>query len=181
MQNKNLRAMLTAALFSAIIAVSGYISIPLPFSPVPISLQTLAVLLCGLLLTPQYAFLASGLWLLMGTIGLPVFANGTSGIGIVFGPTGGYIFGFVIAAVVISLLRGRDANTVRFYLAAFVGNFLIIYPLGIIGLMLIAKLPLEAAIVNGMLPFIIGDIVKIVAAVSIGLALNKRAKHLLQY
>ncbi len=180
MQNNNLRAMLTAALFSAIIAVTSYISIPLPFSPVPISLQTLAILLCGLLLAPKYAFLASGLWLLMGAIGLPVFANGSSGIGIVFGPTGGYIIGFVIAAVVISLIRGQNANAMRFYIAACVGNFLIIYPLGILGLMVIAKLPLAAAIANGMLPFIIGDIVKIIAAVSIGLALNARAKHLLQ-
>ncbi len=179
MNNQNTKSLVTMALFAALIAVSSYISIPLPFSPVPITLQTLIILLCGLLLSVKFAMGSVALWVLMGAVGLPVFANGKAGIGIIFGPTGGYIFGFIFAAGVIALLRGNKANPIRYAIAAVVGNFLVIYPFGIIGLMLIAKLPLGAAVANGVLPFIIGDIVKLIAAVSISMAMQKRASHLL--
>ncbi len=179
MNNQNTKSLVIIALFAALISVSSYISIPLPFSPVPITLQTLVILLCGLLLSVKFAVASVSLWVLMGAVGLPVFANGKAGIGIVFGPTGGYIIGFIFAAGIIALLRGSNANPIRFAIAAVVGNFLVIYPFGVIGLMLIAKLPLGAAVANGVLPFIIGDIVKLVAAVSISMAMQKRAAHLL--
>ncbi len=173
------KSLTIVALFGALIAVSSYISIPLPFSPTPLTLQTLVILLCGLLLSARYAVSATALWLAMGAIGLPVFSGGKAGIATVFGPTGGYIFGFVIAAGVIALLRGKEANLVRFSLAAVVGNFLVIYPLGVAGLMLVAGMPLNAAIAAGVTPFIIGDIIKLIAAVSISIALHKRAKQYL--
>ncbi len=173
------KSLTITALFAALIAVSSYISIPLPFSEAPLTLQTLAVLLCGLLLSPRYAAAAPALWLLMGAIGLPVFSGGKAGIATVFGPTGGYIFGFVIAAAIIALLRGKQANLLRFSIAAAIGNFLVIYPLGVIGLMLVLKLPLAAAIATGITPFIVADIIKLIAAVMIGMAVQQRAAQYL--
>ena len=83
------------ALCTAMLCVASYIVIPLPFTPVVLSMHTLAVNLAGLILKPKHAACVIGLYLLMGLAGLPVFAGGTAGIGKLLGPTGGFYFGFL--------------------------------------------------------------------------------------
>ena len=96
------------ALFAALLCVSSYISIPLPFSPVVLTLQTLVVNLIALILPPKKAVLTVVVWILLGAVGLPVFSGGVGGPAKLFGPTGGYIFGFVAAVWLISLLKGAQ-------------------------------------------------------------------------
>ena len=93
--------MVFAALFAALTAAVAWFKIPLPFTPVPITLQTLAVLLSGAVLGSYYGALSMIIYLIVGAIGLPVFAGGSSGIGVLLGPTGGYLLSYPIASFVI--------------------------------------------------------------------------------
>src|SRR3989339_566072 len=97
----NLKPLVFAALFAALLAAVAWFKIPLPFTPVPITLQTLVVLLSGAVLGPYYGALSMILYVAVGALGLPVFAGGGSGIGALLGPTGGYLFSYFIAAFFI--------------------------------------------------------------------------------
>ncbi len=162
-----------AALACAGIATGAYISIPM--GPVPFSLQTLFVLLAGLLLRPQWAASAIGAYLLLGSIGLPVFSAGSGGIGHLLGPTGGYLWAFLPAVVAASFIAGRESRRpaprrlrMRPFrqLMASITATLIIYAGGVFQLAAMADLTTGEAIAAGMLPFLIGDAVKIVAALA---------------
>jgi len=87
-------------MFTALMCVLAYLFFYLPLSPVAISAQTFGVMLAGLVLEPNPAALSQGLYLLLGALGLPVFAGGASGIGILIGPRGGYLWGFIVGAYV---------------------------------------------------------------------------------
>src|SRR5215218_2077423 len=94
-------------------AVAAQIAIPLPFSPVPFTLQVLAVILSGLLLGPRYGALAQVVYVLLGAVGVPVFAQFSGGLGVVLGPTGGYILSYPLAAAVAGLAAHAAANATR--------------------------------------------------------------------
>ena len=100
-EKNKLKGMVFAALFAALTGAVAWFKIPLPFTPVPITLQTLMVLLSGAMLGAYYGALAMVLYLTVGSIGLPVFAGGSSGVGALLGPTGGYLFSYPLAAFVI--------------------------------------------------------------------------------
>lgn len=167
------------ALFASLTAALGYFSIPLPFSPVPVSGQTLAIILAGLLLTPRAAGSSIGLWVMMGVIGLPVFSGGRAGFGVLMGPSGGYIIGFIVCAWFIAMFRGKTPNIARFAVISAFGSFVIIYAFGLMGLMVTTGMTLPAAFTAGVVPFLIGDTIKIVAAVAIAIPLHKHAKQYL--
>lgn len=101
MEKSKLKGMVFAALFAAFTAAVAWFKIPLPFTPVPITLQTLAVLLSGAMLGPYYGALSMIVYLALGALGLPVFAGGSSGIGALLGPTGGYLFSYPLASFVV--------------------------------------------------------------------------------
>jgi biotin transport system substrate-specific component len=137
---------------------------------VPLTLQTLAVLLTGLVLGPARGGIAVLLYLVLGFVGLPVFSGGTSGLQVLAGPTAGYLLSFPVAAVVAGwaavqvVRRARRALWAPWLAAAAVAtSVLVVHTLGIVGLMVNAKLPLGAATVAD-LPFLPGDIVKSVVA-----------------
>ena len=155
--------MVYAALFAALTAAGAWIAIPLPF--VPVTLQTLFTMLAGALLGPYYGALAMIVYILLGLIGLPVFAQGQSGLGTLVGPAGGYLVGFVVSAMVIGLLtRGKEKpGLLRLCLAMAIGE-LVVYAFGVAQLSLVAGMSLEAAIVAGALPFVPGDVLKIAVA-----------------
>lgn len=154
--------MVFAALFASLTAAVSFFKIPLPFTPVPITLQTLMVLLSGAMLGPSYGALAMIIYLLLGAIGLPVFAGGTSGIGDLLGPTGGFLLSFPIAAFVIGkLVKTKKLTTLLF--AMFVGT-LIIYIFGAIQGAFVTHLGLSAIFTGWILPFIIGDTIKLLLA-----------------
>lgn len=150
-----------AALFVALITVGSYIVIPLPFSPVPIALQSGFVILAGLLLSARWAVGSVALYLLLGALGLPLFAGGTGGVGHLLGPTGGYLFGYLPAVLATSLLKGD--SLLRRLIAGATGS-LVIYALGVPWLAFVQGLSPGQAVSFGMLPFLPGDALKAIAA-----------------
>jgi biotin transport system substrate-specific component len=163
-----LRKMVFASLFAALTAVGAYIQIPVPFSPVPVTLQVFFVLLAGSMLKSKWGSLSMVVYTLLGIAGLPVFAGGSSGLGVLLGPTGGYIFGFIIAAFVIGKLAEKAENDEKSGLAVNALNMstgiLIIYALGVFQLMVVAEIGPVTALTLGAIPFIPGEIVKTAVA-----------------
>ena len=147
---------------SLLVALAAQISIRLPFSPVPVTGQTLAVLLVGALLGSRRGALSVLAYLAQGLTGLPVFAGGASGLAYALGPTGGYLAGFVAAAFVTGWLaeRGWDRHVWRAALAMLAGHAAI-YALGLGWLSIFAG---RQALALGLLPFVAGDVVKLIAA-----------------
>lgn len=179
MRQTNTKRLTVIALFAAIISVSSYLSIPLPFSPVPLTLQTFAIMLAGLILAPVEAGASLGVFLLLGAVGMPVFSGGTSGFGVLFGATGGYLFGFLAGAVVISLLKGKEVSFVRMIIAAAVGGVVVVYAIGVPWLAVYTGMDLSKAFTVGALPFLIGDGIKVFVAASAAVTLRKQLKHIL--
>lgn len=151
-----------ATLFTALCA---QISIPLGFSPVPITGQTFAVLLTAAALGPVRALSAQGLYILLGTAGLPFYAGGESGWQVISGATGGYIIGWTIAAMVVGYLarRGLD-RTVHGTLLAYAVGTVIIYAIGLPWLAVTIDVSLAETIPLGLTPFLIGDALKALLA-----------------
>lgn len=160
-----LRKLISASLMAALIAVGAFVIIPI--GPVPVSLQTFFILLTGLLLSPRWAVAAVALYLFAGFIGLPVFAGGTSGIGRIAGPTGGYLLSYLPAVSAVSLIHHFGGNRFFKTVLALVAGTVIIYALGVPWLKMVTGMPWPKAFAAGMLPFLIGDAIKIVAAIPV--------------
>ncbi len=146
------------------IALSAQISISLPFSPVPITGQTLVVLLVGLLLGRTRGTAAIAAYLAQGAAGLPLFAGGKSGLTTLFGPTGGYLFGFLAAAYIVGMLSELKFKRSIFQAAStlILGN-IIIY---IFGLFWLARFVGESQVLQlGLYPFLVGDLLKILLGI----------------
>lgn len=167
-QSSELRKMVFSSLFAAMISVGAYIKIPLPFSPVPVTMQPLFVFLAGSMLKSKWGTLSVLIYTLLGIAGLPVFAGGASGLGVILGPTGGYIIGFIIAAFVIGYLSEKSGKNNYISNIFYIGiGLVIVYIPGVAQLAIVAKLDLMQAIAAGMLPFIPGDILKLAIAAHI--------------
>lgn len=172
-EQTSLRGMVYASLFGALTAVGAYIIIPLP--PVPITLQTLFLGLAGTLLGGRLGALSQVVYLLLGIIGLPVFAGGKAGLGVLFGPTGGYLIGFIAAAFVIGKLTALKVRPGFLWLClSLVAGMVVLYALGVLQLAVVARLTPMKALVVGALPFLPGDGIKIVLTAWIALRLRER-------
>ncbi|MER2598482.1 MAG: biotin transporter BioY [Caldilineales bacterium] len=149
---------------SWLIALSARVALPLPWSPVPVTGQTLAVLLVAALLGSRRGTLAVLATLAQGVAGLPVFAGGAAGPAWLLGPTGGYWLGFVLAAMLVGTLaeRGWDRRMVSSALAMLAGN-VVIYMAGVAWLTQFVG-GVERALTAGVLPFLVGDLFKIALA-----------------
>jgi biotin transport system substrate-specific component len=163
---------------SLLVALSAQVAIPLPFSPVPITGQTLAALLIGALLGRQLGAYALLLYLAEGAIGLPVFAGGGIGLARLAGPTGGFLAGLVVAAYLVGFLaeRGWDRRPATTVLAMLFGN-IVIYAFGLTWLA--RFLGASQVLAAGLLPFIPGDLLKLALAAALlpsGWALLGRAR-----
>lgn len=157
------RDLVLCALFAALLAGLGMAPpIPLGFLPVPITAQTLGVMLAGALLGAKRGGLAVLLFVLLVAAGLPLLAGGRGGIGVLMGPTGGFVLGFPIGAFVTGLLAERFAtgvNPIRLFAVCAVGGIAAIYAIGIPWLSLVAGMPLEKAAL-GVMAFLPGDLIK---------------------
>lgn len=151
---------------SLLMALSAGLRVHLPFSPVPLTAQTLVVLLSGALLGSRRGAFAVLLYLLQGMLGLPVFAGGAAGVATLWGPTGGYLLGFVAAAALTGWLaeRGWGYHFGTILLALGLGN-LVIYAVGIPWLAVFVGG--DAAWALGGRPFIVGDVIKLALALGI--------------
>ena len=168
------------ALFAALIAGGSFITIPVPFSPVPIVLQNLFIVLSGLILGPRLGTAAVALFLVTGALGLPVFSGAGGGFARFAGPTGGYLAGYLLAAPLAGFTAGRPAketSIIRIVLAAIPG-FLIIYVPGCLWLYrFMGNWPKTFA--AGFFPFLIGDCIKIAIALPFAKRLRRTTADLL--
>ncbi len=171
---ETVRKFALAAVLAALLGASSYIAIPLPFSPVPITLQVLIVFLAGLYLGPYWGTVSVGLYLTAGALGAPVFAQGAAGAGVLVGETGGYLWGYAIAPIVIGTivhdgLELRDPAEVFLpvLVGALVAAMVIIYGLGAAWLVWAFELSVPEAVTGGIVPFLPGDLLKLLAAIAI--------------
>lgn len=154
-----LRDTLLVFLASVVTALAARIEIPLPWTPVPVTGQTFAVLLSGAVLGARRGFLAQALYLAEGAGGLPVFSGGVAGVAKILGPTGGYLMAFPLAAAITGFLaeRGWDRRFVTTYAALLLGSAVIFAG----GLLWLSRfVPGDRLAAVGLLPFIPGDLLK---------------------
>lgn len=173
------------AVFAALVAASSIVpGIPVGALSVPITLVTLTVMLSGLVLGPGRGFAAVGLYVLLGLAGLPIFSGGRSGLGILATPSAGYIIAFPIAAAATGFLaawiirKSRKNRALLLFAATMASSIVVIHGLGVLGMMVNAKLDLTKAFLAD-LPFYPGDILKNILAVVIAIALHKAFPDLL--
>lgn len=155
------REIAVAALFTALLAVSAFIAIPV--GSVPFTLQVFVVLLTGMVLGPRLGLLSVFAYLVLGLFA-PVYAGGASGLGVLLGPTGGYLWGFLPAVLVSGYVTGRGATRLPRLLLAGTAGLVPIYALGALWLALQLDLSPEVAVVTGVVPFVWIDLVKAAVA-----------------
>lgn len=160
-----LRHVALIAIGAAVIYASAKVSIPVPGSPVPITGQTFGVLLVGGALGFRRGLASVGLYVLIGLIGLPFFANGEGGVQVIVGAKGGYIVGFIVAGSLVGRLAelGWDRRIVGALGAMAIGN-VVIYLFGVPWLMAVTHKDLAWGIANGLTPFLVGDAIKLILA-----------------
>ncbi|MET3575466.1 biotin transporter BioY [Bhargavaea ullalensis] len=172
MGNERLKMMILAALFAALMGVGAQIIIPVP--PVPFTAQTLVLPLMAVILGKRYGTLAATLYVLLGAIGIPVFAGMKAGLGIIFGPTGGFILSYIPAAFLIGFIFEKGGGRTAAGIAATVVGALFVLLAGSVWLKYMAGLSWTGAFAGGMIPFIIPDMVKAIFAAVFGVLVRKR-------
>jgi biotin transport system substrate-specific component len=168
---------LLVVLASLLTAAAAQAEIRLPWTPVPITGQTFAVLLSGVVLGSRRAFLAQMLYLLEGACGLPFFSGGAAGFAVMAGPTGGYLVAFPFAALVTGLLAERawDRRPLTMFAAMLLGST-VIFALGLAQLS--RFVPAGSLLATGLAPFVAGDVVKSALAAAVFPAAWKFARGL---
>ena len=161
---------------AAVTCILGPLSIPLPFSPVPISLTNLAVYFSIYVLGMKKGSISYVIYLLIGLVGIPVFSSFTGGPGKLLGPTGGYLIGFLFMAVICGLFIDKWPEKRDMGFLGMVMGTLVCYLFGTVWLAHQAGLSFEAALAAGVIPFIPGDVAKMLIAVFIGPEIVKRLK-----
>lgn len=146
--------------FAVAAAFSAQIAVPLPWTPVPVTLQPMIVILAGAMLGPRLGSIAMMGYVTFGALGAPVFSNGGSGLGWLFGPTGGYLLAAPAAAFVVGVIAGRSEQAWRL-LVGLVGGVGTMYIGGVLQLMAFMGQDVGATVAAGVLPFVIGDVTKI--------------------
>lgn len=172
---EKLRWMVLASLMAALTAVGAYIHIPI--GPVPIVLSTLFVILSGLLLGSRWGLASMGLYLLVGAIGIPVFAGGKGGLAHFLGPTGGYLFGYILASWTTGFISERSPGLLLIDILAVVVGSLAIYSLGVPWLKVITQMSWTKTLIAGAVPFLIGDVIKATVAVVLARSLRPILKR----
>lgn len=189
MEKKNISmGFVFTALFAALTAAAFFVQIPLP-GGIPIILQDMMAMLCGLLLGPVYGGAAVLLFLLLGVMGLPVF-SGKAGISVlVYGPTGGFLWGYFAAAVIAGLflklvLKESDEESkakkwIMVILACVLAT-VIVFAMGIVGFMKITGSSIEKTIAAVVVPFIPGNLIKIFIMVNLTRKFRFKIKSLIE-
>lgn len=165
------REMATAALLAGLLMAVAFLP-AISLGVVPVTLQVFVVLLACLLLRPGAAAAALGVYLLAGAAGAPVFSNATGGLGVIVGPTGGYLFGFFAGAVAGSFVRSRLRGTVGDVLGL-LACVVVVYLAGWAQLAAVTQMGAHKAFVAGVLPFVGFDVVKAVVAFAVAATLRR--------
>lgn len=160
--------MVQTALFSGILCVLSPFTVPVPMSPVPFSLATVAVYLAGMLLGVKKSVLCILIYLLLGAVGLPVFSGFSGGIGVLLGPTGGYLFGYLPCALIVGWLTDNKSHYARHVFAMAVGT-LTCYLFGTVWFLMVMgeSYSFMQALLVCVVPYMAFDLIKILAVAAI--------------
>lgn len=173
----SVRQLVLAAMFAALLAIAGQISVPM--IPAPITWQTLVVMLSGLLLGPRLSFISNMVFIALVAIGVPLLSGGSGGIGVLFGPTGGFVFSWPIASMLIGWLIGKIAShrEIKFWhlwLVNILGGIFVVYLIGVPWLMAVTGLEYNLAnLTKACFIFIPGDLIKTVIGAVLALAVYR--------
>jgi len=175
----SVKLMVQIALVTAVICVLAPLSIPLPFSPVPISLTILAIYFGLYAIGWKWGTVACLLYILLGLIGVPVFSGFSSGPGKLLGPTGGYIFGFIFVAVIAGIFIDKFETKIWMHIIGMVLGVIVCYTFGTIWFLIVMDgYTVGSALAACVIPFIPADIVKMIIAVLAGPAIRKGIKRI---
>lgn len=185
---KRLQTIIIIIVFTLLTCIFSIWEINLGFTPIPITLQLVIALMAGAILGSRLGALSQILYVLLGLLGIPIFSGGEKGISYITGLSGGYLLGFVIASFVTGLIIEHYANNIKdmhqqfiIYLFSMLIGLLIIYFFGVAQLMYISNSSLEIAISNGMLPFLMLDIIKIIFGAIISVILKRFIYSIIYY
>ena len=167
------------AAFVVLTALGGFVRIPLPFTPVPLTLQTFFVLLSGAMLGGSLGVSSQAIYLALGIAGVPLFSYATGGFGYLMGPTGGYMIGFLAASVFlgISMKRAKGSLSRIFALMCIADAILLLC--GVIWLKVLLGYNFSKVFAIGFLPFVPGDMLKAAAASAIAFKMGPRMRQIL--
>lgn len=166
---KNALSQITkSAIFVALLAIGGIVSIPIPMIRTPFSLQVFFVLLASLVLGPLYGSISVFAYILLGVIGIPIFAGMRSGPAVLFGPTGGFLIGFFVSVSVIAFLSKKLHLLISLLL-----GLLVIYLFGSLQYAFVANVSFGKSLLVAVLPFILTDCFKALLAYEIYSKLKK--------
>lgn len=161
---------------TAMLCVLGPLSIPIPFSPIPLSLTNFAVLLTVSVLDWKWGTVSCAVYLLLGAVGVPVFSGFAGGVAKLLGPTGGYLIGFLFLAVIGGIFMERFEGKRWLVALGMALGMLVDSLFGTVWLAYLMKLDFAQAFMMGVAPYIVGDLVKLVIAVLLGGTLRRRLK-----
>ena len=159
------------SIFASLTAILTQISIPLP--PIPITMQVFAISLCGLVLGKRLGFISISIYVLLGSIGMPVFSHFNGGIGYILGPTGGFILSFPIMVYIVGYFSDKYKSIIGVYIGMIIG-LLVSYIIGTIYFCGITNTSFIKGLTLCVVPFIVGDILKITLATVVGNKILKR-------
>ncbi len=163
MKKINTRQMILVSLFAALTAVGAFVTIPIGM--VPISMQNMFTILSGMVLGGKLGAFSQLIYIFVGTVGLPVFSGFRAGPGVLLGPTGGFLIGFVLSSYIVGMLIENIKNmNVYVYLSIGILGMIIIYLTGVTQLILFAKIGIKDAVMVGIVPFLPGDCLKVITA-----------------
>lgn len=177
MKKDNLsRNIVFVALFAAISAISGFLAVPIPGTPVPIVLQNMMVVLSGMLLGPILGSASTLLFVVAGLLGLPILSGGTGGFAKLMSPTGGFIVGYVISSLVTGLIMGKPVYGRKSSLArticASVTGFAVMYIPGLLHFMNVMDTDLKETVMLCVLPYLPGDLLKLILCILLSMTLR---------
>ena len=167
------KELILCSLFAAIIAILSQISIPLPFTYVPFTMQIFAVAVTGLILDVKLGSISILIYLLLGGIGIPVFAKFSGGIGVLLGPTGGYLLGLPLMIYIICFVKDKSSSTLMIFLSLIIG-LISLYIIGTLMFAIITRNTIYQSILYCVAPFVFLDLIKLTLAYKIGSAISRR-------
>lgn len=166
--------MAVTAVMTAILCILGPWAIQIPVSPVPISLCSMGIYFVLYVLGMKLGTLSVLLYVLLGSFGLPVFTNFSGGFGKLLGPTGGYIIGYLFLAIICGFFLRRFPERFVFHILGFVLGTSVLYLFGTLWLQYQLSLSFPAALMAGVIPYIPGDVVKLILAIAVATPLKKQ-------
>lgn len=167
------KEIIICGIFASITSILAQISIPLPFTTVPLTMQVFAVVLCGLMLGPKLGLITQIIYILLGAVGMPVFAQMSGGIAAIVGPTGGFILAFPLMALVVGYFS-KKYDSIIMIVTGMILSLIICYTIGTLQFSIIMKMSFIEGLKLCVIPFILVDLVKIGLATSVGVSVSKR-------